>query len=238
MAYQGSRQPRPTQPTGNVPPQPGFSRSPSDIPINTAGENTPFDLVKWRLAHEKCLKYFLDFAQYQESVQALCAFMNISLPFQRSPTPVTRYVMPPKMPPSPGPPGPLGPSPPRFDTMQSSWVSLTPYIRRMVVTGWDRPGPLEAMFGPEWVEGLDQTHEVERRNYLFAVKGGTWSGVKEQYDMGPHETVPYLWHPYAITESELSNAEGTWWSQWIAFRDWQVGPRAHENLSEMQPSQP
>lgn len=43
-----------------------------------------FDVAHWYPAYRRCLNYFLDHAQYQEPVQAIAAWANIRLPFQRA----------------------------------------------------------------------------------------------------------------------------------------------------------
>ncbi|KAI9801265.1 MAG: hypothetical protein M1833_002835 [Piccolia ochrophora] len=193
-------------------------------------ENQVFDLEEWRVAHESCLRFFLDIAQHDAAVQVLCSFLNISLPCQRQPYPIRNF--------TPFPSSARGttggasrrspypvPSAPGTAT-QSVWVSLIPYIRRLIVTGYDYPHIVQQFFGPEWVKGVAPSREVERRHYLFAVKAMKFAEVKQHYDMGPHETVPYLKEPAGITEAELANAEDPCWGEWCALRDWQIGPRA------------
>jgi hypothetical protein len=49
------------------------------------GGNPRFDVFDWYPKYQSCQQYFLDHSQYSASVQALAAFINILLPFQRSP---------------------------------------------------------------------------------------------------------------------------------------------------------
>lgn len=109
-------------------------------------------------------------------------------------------------------------------------VSLTPYIRRMVATGFDFPGVLHGFFGDDWTLGIAHLHEVERRNYLFAAKSSSWLDVKSQYDMPDGQTIPFLRPLQNVTEEEIVSAE-TNWSQWLAMQDWMIGPRNPEDIS-------
>lgn len=106
-------------------------------------------------------------------------------------------------------------------------VSLTPYLRRLVVTGLDFPGVLHGFFGDDWATGIGPLHEQERRNYMFAAKSGGWAEVKRDYDMSPLETVPFLRPLQGVVEQEVVAAEKSW-SEFMAFEDWMVGPRAPE----------
>jgi hypothetical protein len=106
-----------------------------------------------------------------------------------------------------------------------TWVSLVPYIRRLVITGMDREGVMHGFFGDDWRKGVGPVHECERRNYLFAAKSVGWAKVKYQYDMSPHESVPFLKPLQDVQLAEIEGAEKTW-SQWLAMEDWMVGPRA------------
>jgi len=84
---------------------------------------------------------------------------------------------------------------------------------------------LHGFFGDQWAQGIGPLHEIERRNYLFAAKSSSWLKVKSEYDMGPHETIPFLKPLKDVTEMEIAEAE-TSWSEWLAMQDWMVGPRA------------
>lgn len=194
-------------------------------------QNSPqFEILDWYPQFQSCLKYFLDHAQHSGLVQALAAFINIQLPFQKQPFPVMSSNAP-----SPrsaaGPDithlrqsNPFAQNPP---SQQAQSISLLPYIRRLVVTGHDTPGILHGFFGDDWATGIGQLHEIERRNYMFAAKSTNWLKVKQAYDMGPEETVPYLSPLKDASEKEIQMAESTW-SEWLAMQDWMLGPRSPE----------
>jgi len=110
-------------------------------------------------------------------------------------------------------------------------MSLVPYLRRLVVTGFDFPGVLHGFFGDDWAAGIGSLHEQERRNYLFAAKSGGWASVKKDYDMLPFETVPFLRPLQGPLDAEIDAAEKTW-SEWLAMEDWMVGSRAPESMNE------
>ncbi|KAJ5542111.1 hypothetical protein N7461_008114 [Penicillium sp. DV-2018c] len=167
--------------------------------------NDNFDIFEWYPHYQSCQRYFLDHAQHSVPVQALSAFLNIRLPFQRQPNPVYNST---------------GPS-----------VSLIPYIRRLVATGMDFPGVLHGFFGDDWSNGVGPMHEQERRNYLFAAKSGGWASVKKDYDMPPLETIPFLRPLQGPSDAEIEAAERSW-SEWLAMEDWMVGPRAPDILHD------
>lgn len=156
------------------------------------------------------MRYFLEHAQYNGPVQALAAFINIQLPFQKAPT----HHHPPALlrggPPNPAAAVPAQPHPP---------ISLHPYIRRLVATGFDLPAVLHGFFGDDWELGLRPLHEQERRNFLFAAKSASWLDVKRAYDMGPDESLPFLKPLRNVTEGEIVAAEAGW-SEWLAMQDW------------------
>ena len=110
-----------------------------------------------------------------------------------------------------------------------SFVSLIPYLRRLVVTGLDFPGVLHGFFGDDWALGVGPLHEQERRNYLFAAKSGGWASVKKDYDMLPLDTVPFMRPLQAPAIAEIEAAEKSW-SEWLAMEDWMVGPRAPDSM--------
>lgn len=210
-----------------------------------------FDIFEWHTHFQSCVRYFLDHAQYNGPVQALAAFVNIRLPFQK-PIPVlsSRSVGSPP-PPAPG----AGAQPGGFGRQSSSGssssgrgvgggvaarpgelhhsaspqlplphVTLLPYIRRLVATGFDYPAVLHGFFGDDWPTGIGPLHEQERRNYLFAAKSDTWLTVKAAYDMGEEQQVPFLRPLLNVTEKEIVAAEAGW-SDWLAMQDWMLGPR-------------
>ncbi|CAG8015758.1 unnamed protein product [Penicillium salamii] len=172
-----------------------------------------FDIFEWYPRYQSCQRYFLDHAQHSVPVQALSAFLNIRLPFQRQPSISTSSPSPTA--PTPGPPS----------------VSLLPYIRRLVATGMDFPGVLHGFFGDDWGSGVGPLHEQERRNYLFAAKSGGWASVKKDYDMPPLETIPFLRPLQGPLDAEIEAAERSW-SEWLAMEDWMVGPRAPDVLQD------
>lgn len=108
---------------------------------------------------------------------------------------------------------------------QQASVTLTPYIRRLVATGFDIPGVLHGFFGDDWPAGIGPLHEAERRNYLFAAKSDNWVKVKASYDMDGEQMVPFLKPLQNVSEKEIVGAE-TSWSEWLAMQDWMLGPRA------------
>ena len=107
----------------------------------------------------------------------------------------------------------------------ATYVSLLPYIRRLVVTGFDKVPVLHGLFGDDWQKGVGVLHEMERRNYLFAAKSVGWAEVKKHYDLGSDETVPFLKPLKEVELCEIQSGE-TGWSEWLAMQDWMIGPRA------------
>ena len=106
--------------------------------------------------------------------------------------------------------------------------SLVPYIRRLIVTGYDNPAVIHGFFGDDWQEGVGNIFEMERLNYFFAAKSETWLRVKEQYDMTDGQTTPFLKPLQNVTNEEIASAEDRW-SEWLAMQDWMLGPRAPES---------
>ncbi|MCJ1431946.1 hypothetical protein MMC27_001302 [Xylographa pallens] len=225
MSYQPSSSSHPTQPTGpypnsSSPPFPHsattFASQPPVPPPPQRADDPQFDIFEWYPKYQSCQRYFLDHAQHSAPVQAVSAFLNIHLPFQR-PAPTLSST------PRPNPSQPTIPLP--------THVSLIPYLRRLVVTGLDFPGVLHGFFGDDWVPGVGPLHEQERRNYLFAAKSGGWASVKKDYDMLPLETVPFFRPLQGAVDAEIGAAEKSW-SEWLAMEDWMVGPRAPESMGE------
>lgn len=189
--------------------------------------NPQFDILEWYPSFQSCHKYFLDHAQHQAPVQALAAFVNIQLPFQKSPSVMSSATSSPR---SPAEIAHLrGPNPcaAAHGATHPQAISLIPYIRRLIATGHDTDAILHGFFGNDWRQGISPIHEVERRNYLFAAKSASWIKVKQAYDMGPDETVPFLSSLANATEKEIQGAESKW-SEWLAMQDWMLGPRAPE----------
>lgn len=118
------------------------------------------------------------------------------------------------------------------ETSKQYFVSLVPYIRRLIVTGFDKVPILHGFFGDDYLKGIMPHVECERRNYLFAAKHGGWRSCKKQYDVGSghggDETVPFLKPLEQAKSAEIDAAEQTW-SHWLAMEDWMVGPRAPQD---------
>ncbi|KAH7362518.1 hypothetical protein B0T11DRAFT_85144 [Plectosphaerella cucumerina] len=205
-----------------------------------------FDIFEWHTKFQSCVRYFLDHAQYVGAVQAVAAFVNIRLPFQQHPHPILSSKSVPSSPaaaaagPSHGSqstargagfPHNLAGAP----TAGAGTVSLIPYIRRLVATGFDNQGILHGFFGDDWVAGVGRLHETERRNYLFAAKSCPWLAVKDSYDMPDGQNVPFLSPLREPSETELRAADAGWsewlgtadkeWDDWMAMQDWVLGPR-------------
>ncbi|ORY71832.1 uncharacterized protein BCR38DRAFT_418175 [Pseudomassariella vexata] len=230
MAFQPS-QSHPARHTSSSSAAAGARGSVPDAPISNSFlpvQEDQFDIFEWYPHFQSCLRYFLDHAQYSMPVQALAAFMNIQLPVQRSQHPVfgAKACGSPSAGPSsssrtagklpmPNPP----PSP----------ISLNPYIRRLVATGFDVPAVLHGFFGDNWAKGIGHIHEVERRNYLFAAKSASWVDVKSHYDMDDEQSVPFLRPLQNVSETEIVSAEKNW-SEWLAMQDWMLGPRSLESI--------
>jgi hypothetical protein len=210
------------------PPSSSFSQYGSSSRPDLRTDNPQFDILEWYPSFLSCQKYFLDHAQHQYPVQALAAFVNIQLPYQKQPS-----IMSSSSTPSPRSPADL-PHPrqtnPYSQTPSAAHphaVSLIPYIRRLIATAHDTDAILHGFFGDAWSSGIGPLHEIERRNFLFAAKSTGWLKVKEAYDMGPDETIPFLSSLANASEKEIQVAE-TKWSEWLAMQDWMLGPRSPE----------
>ena len=196
----------------------------SKLAMQETGDR-PFDVLDWTPQYLSCQRYFIDHAQLSCPVQAIAAYVNIHLPFQRPPIPSRAPLDCP-------PPVPGRSHPTIFHA--SSPVSLIPYLRRLVVTGMDSPGVLHGFFGDDWASGVGPIHKQERRNYLFSAKSEGWIATKRDYDMLPLETVPFMRPLQGSATTEIEGAENTW-SEWLAMGDWMVGPRAPDyNLENTQ----
>jgi hypothetical protein len=208
----------------------GFGKNPQRRPPQPPqASRGDFDIIEWYPQFQSCHRYFLDHAQHNGPVQALAAFINIQLPYQKQPNPVASSAA--ASPPSAIGEGHLRANPFNISASaaRAQSVSLIPYIRRLVATGHDTPGVLHGFFGDDWVKGIGDLHEIERRNYLFAAKSSSWLKVKQAYDLSPEETIPFMKPLRAATEEELQAAEYAW-SEWLAMQDWMMGPRAPESL--------
>ncbi|KAJ9134644.1 Ilp is an apoptosis inhibitor [Pleurostoma richardsiae] len=195
-----------------------------------------FDIFEWHGKFRSCVRYFLDHAQYSGPVQAVAAFINIQLPFQRPRQPVLSSK------PAGSPAAALGAGggsiampgapPAQVQTQQPlAYVTLIPYIRRLIATGFDVPAVLHSFFGDDWAAGIGPMHEAERRNYLFAAKSDNWLKVKADYDMDEGQGVPFLVPLQNVSEKEILAAESRW-SEWLAMQDWMLGPRAPQEVRE------
>ncbi|KAF2718614.1 hypothetical protein K431DRAFT_208846, partial [Polychaeton citri CBS 116435] len=215
-----------------------------------------FDIIDWHPAYQSCQQYFLDYAQHEPGTQALCALINIRLPFQWLQTPISSSA-PNNHGPSPSsssagqnPFGNAGgaagggassrsatsnfttPNRSRATSGQAppTFISLVPYVRRLVVTGFDKAPILHGLFGDDYQRGVLPHLECERRNYLFAAKHGGWRSCKKQYDEGSgggcDESVPFMKPLDGSTRIEELVAAEKEWSHWLAMEDWMVGPRA------------
>jgi hypothetical protein len=217
----------------------GSTSSGGSPSVPTASSEPHFDIFDWHPAYQSCQRYFLDHAQHDNGVQAVCALINICLPFQWTQNPLMNASGP--LPHASGAAAYNMPWPRQGPVTNSrgqpapAWVSLVPFIRRLVVTGMDSPGIMHGFFGEDWRKGVGPMHECERRNYLFAAKSVGWAKVKCQYDMSPHESVPFLKPLQEVQLAEIEGAEKTW-SQWLAMEDWMVGPRAPDAEGQLHDS--
>ncbi|TQV99109.1 hypothetical protein V2A60_004601 [Cordyceps javanica] len=168
-------------------------------------QESQFDLFEWYPKFRECQKHFVEHAQHTGPVQAVAAFVNILLPFQK----LRRG----------------GTEPSDEDNNSAGVVALVPYVRRLVATGFDTPAVLHGFFGDDWSEGVGQIHDMERRNFLFAAKSENWVKVKSSYDVEGGQMVPFLRPLQGATEHEIQSAELSW-SEWLAMQDWMLGPRA------------
>ncbi|KAK4992821.1 hypothetical protein LTR66_006183 [Elasticomyces elasticus] len=222
---------------------PMFSDAPPSMsaPMTT---DARFDILDWHPAYVSCQRYFLDHAQHEPGTQALCALTNIMLPCQWPVSPIHNSSGQPAH--AQGNPSSssysFSPWPrPNLNSPNSrnnnnsnntcTWVSLVPYIRRLIVTGFDKPGILHGFFGDDYRAGIGPLQDCERRNYLFAAKAGGWRSCKKSYDMNERESVPFLKPLQHTVVQEIEAAEKNW-SEWLLMEDWMVGPRAPEGAEE------
>jgi len=172
------------------------------------------DPTEWFPHYRNCVSHFVNVAQHTAFVQALAAFLNIHLPYQKTSDRDTRLSDRSTRQPEAA-----------SRSISSAPISLIPYIRRLVVTATDTPSILHRFFGEEWNAGIGHIQTQERINYLFAAKSGGWANTKSQYDILPEETVPFLKPLREPSEEEIKTAEARW-SDWLAMEDWMVGPRS------------
>ena len=219
---------------------------------SSGAQPRPFDILQWYPKYQNCLRYFVEVSQHSYPCQALAAFINIRLPAQRidSPRPVDTALEAgtPPLAQSPAfkratyPSSSTSPPPPATQLGPSThgWVSLHPYIRRLVATGFDVPAILHGWFGEDWVLGVGPLHEQERRNYLFVAKSGGYQAAKRDYDCVSDEAIPYLKPLGRVDDGELDDADESW-SKWLAMEDWMLGSRAppegpdtdHEDMASL-----
>ena len=155
----------------------------------------------WYPYYKLCVQHFLEVSQYTPTVQSVAAFLNIRLPFQ---TPLANGAT---------------------TAQVAPYVSLRPYVRRLIVTAQDSPATMLAFFGADWEAGLGCIYKQERTNYLFTAKSGGWASTKAAYDILPDEQVPFLRPLRESSEEEIRNAEARW-SEWLAMEDWMLGARS------------
>jgi len=72
-----------------------------DIDDPVVLNNPSFDILEWHPALQSCQRYFLDHAQYEPATQAVCALINIRLPFQNLDYPITSSTQQPPLSSSP-----------------------------------------------------------------------------------------------------------------------------------------
>ncbi|KAJ5930589.1 hypothetical protein N7466_006082 [Penicillium verhagenii] len=171
--------------------------------ILSDGEFGRVDPTGWYPHYKQCMQYFLDCSQHAPSVQAVAAFINIRLPSQRSPAEA----------------GLQSPQ------QSAPYVSLRPYVRRLIITAQDSPATMRAFFGDDWEAGVGCIYKQERINYLFTAKSSGWADTKTAYDMLPDEQAPFLRPLRDPSEEEIRAAEARW-SEWLAMEDWMVGARS------------
>lgn len=120
-----------------------FAHYGSPSRMDTTTGQPQFEILEWYPQFLSCHRYFLDHAQHSGPVQALAAFVNIQLPFQKNSNPVISSTA--SSPRSGGgvdiphlrQPNPFAQS---HNATPAQGVSLIPYIRRLVATGHDTPG--------------------------------------------------------------------------------------------------
>lgn len=208
-----------------------------------------FDILDWLPAYQSCQRYFLDYAQHEQATQALCALINIRLPFQHSTHPITTS--------SRHAPGSTTHTTSSTTTTNNSTsngnsadfnfsyprpngtntanhqssnppppISLLPYLRRLVATNFDKPPILHGFFGDDYERGVLPHLDCERRNYLFAARSGGWEACKRLCDAGTgdagDESVPFLRPLGRVVDEEVRAAEKAW-AEWREGMEWTVG---------------
>lgn len=166
------------------------------------GEFGRIDPTGWYTHYKTCLQHFVEFSQFNPTIQSIAAFINIRLPAQH----------------------PVDPTNPQLEPA-ASFISLRPYVRRLIITAQDTPVNMLAFFGPDWEAGVGCIYKQERTNYLFAAKSSGWADTKASYDILPDEQTPFLRPLRDPSEDEIRAAEARW-SEWLAMEDWMVGARS------------
>ncbi|KAJ5520382.1 hypothetical protein N7463_000835 [Penicillium fimorum] len=160
------------------------------------------DPTGWFPHYKNCVQHFVDYSQHTPQVQAIAAFINIRLPCQQ---------------------------PSESSAVSSStpppFISLRPYVRRLIVTAQDSPAIMQGFFGDEWEAGVGCIYKQERVNYLFTAKSSGWASTKTAYDISPDEETPFLRPLRDPSEDEIRAAEARW-SEWLAMEDWMIGTRS------------
>ncbi|CAI7669883.1 unnamed protein product [Penicillium bialowiezense] len=160
------------------------------------------DPTGWYPRYKNCVQHFIDHSQHTPAVQSIAAFINIRLPCQH---PSESYLS-------------------SSESGSLPFVSLRPYIRRLIVTAQDSPSILQGFFGGDWEAGIGCIYKQERANYLFTAKSSGWAATKAAYDISPDEQTPFLRPLRDPSEDEIRVAEARW-SEWLAMEDWMVGAR-------------
>jgi len=197
-----------------------------------------FDIIDWHPAYQSCQRYFLDHAQHEPGTQALCALINIRLPCQWLSNPVLSSTTPAQ--------SPTHPSNSQFtfkpyphqnvhdkahaQAQSPAFVSLIPYIRRLIITGFDKPPILHGFFGDSYKTGISPHLDCERRNYLFAAKQNGWRSCQELYASGD-ETPPFMKPLEDASVDEVAAADKAW-SKWEGWQRLGSGsPSASSNIN-------
>ncbi|KAJ5119025.1 hypothetical protein N7448_010734 [Penicillium atrosanguineum] len=159
------------------------------------------DPTGWYPHYKNCVQYFVEQGQHIPTVQSVAAFINIRLPCQRPQDMLAQ------------------------GQSAASFVSLRPYVRRLIITAQDSSLVMRAFFGDDWAAGVGCIYKQERANYLFTAKSSGWGATKTAYDILPDEQAPFLRPLREPTEDEIRAAEARW-SEWLAMEDWMVGARS------------
>jgi hypothetical protein len=195
-----------------------------------------FDIIDWHPAYQSCQRYFLDHAQHEPGTQALCALINIRLPCQWLSNPVLSSSTPAPSPAQftfkPPYPGQNGREPAHAQAQSPAFVSLIPYIRRLIITGFDKPPILHGFFGDSYKTGISPHLDCERRNYLFAAKQNGWRSCQEMYASGD-ETPPFMKPLEDASTEEIAAADKAWskWEGWQRRENMSPSSRSGVNIN-------